>query len=105
MRRPPLLLLLLLVVPLETARPRLKDTALQADSHPRRSSDNFEVLLDEIARKSRRRRKLSVHKQGVILAEALGSRNRSTTFRGHPNNPDVHNGIMDMLGRSTMNFS
>ncbi|XP_031785244.1 serine proteinase stubble isoform X1 [Nasonia vitripennis] len=49
-----------------------------------------------------RRRKLSSHEQGMLLVEALGKRQKNFTgindHRGYQS-PDVHNGIMDMLGR------
>lgn len=50
-----------------------------------------------------RRRKLNSHEQGMLLVEALGKRQKNFTgindHRGYQS-PDVHNGIMDMLGRS-----
>ena len=53
-----------------------------------------------------RRRKLNSHEQGMLLVEALGKRHKNMTggvndHRGHPS-AEMHNGIMDMLGRSTL---
>lgn len=55
-----------------------------------------------------RRRKLNSHEQGILLVEALGKKHRNYSnsvgdYRGHPSNsPDIHNGIIDMLGKSTI---
>ncbi|XP_058793742.1 phenoloxidase-activating factor 2-like [Phymastichus coffea] len=52
-----------------------------------------------------RRRQLSSHEQGMLLVEALGKKHRNLSsavgsYRGHPSAPpDLHNGIMDMLGK------
>ena len=75
----------------------------------------LEILLDELALRKRlqdegtekyslrggRRRKLNSKEQGMLLVEALAKKQMNYTGdqRGHPT-PEVHNGIMDMLGRS-----
>jgi hypothetical protein len=53
-----------------------------------------------------RAQKFSSHEQGLMLVEALGKRHNLSSalddHRGHHSSQEhLHNGIMDMLGRST----
>lgn len=102
-----ILLLIVLVASQGTKRSFRQDNAINQYDYEE-DHDEFSSFLDELTRVKKgrvgRRRKLTSHEQGLILVEALGKRQINFTGydrRGHQSaDVNVHNGIMDMLGRS-----